>query len=54
MVAYRNAVAADAELRLIDRDPEALIVAVDNEVIVGAIIVGCAPQPEWSRWVKPL
>lgn len=67
MVAYRNAVAADADdvmafwstaaedshrppdstdavLRLIGRDPEALILAVDNEVVVGSIIVG------WDGW----
>jgi ribosomal protein S18 acetylase RimI-like enzyme len=138
MIAYRNAVAADADdvmsfwasaaedshrppdsseavLPLIARDPSALILAVDNYVVVGSIIVGwdgwrChlyrlavapahrrqgigrelvalaearftsyggtradamvlddnlhahqvwttagyAPQPEWSRWVKPL
>jgi ribosomal protein S18 acetylase RimI-like enzyme len=138
MVAYRNAVAADADAvlafwataaedshrppdsadavrRLVARDPEALILAVDNDVVVGSVIVGwdgwrChlyrlavapthrrqgigrelvaraearfasyggtradamvlddndqahrvwatagyAPQPEWSRWVKPL
>ena len=67
MVAYRNAVPADADdvmkfwataaedshrppdsanavLRLIARDPEALILAVDNGVVVGSIIVG------WDGW----
>ena len=34
----------DAVLRLIERDPEALILAVDNELIVGSIIVG------WDGW----
>ena len=112
---HRPPDSADAVLRLIDRDPQALILAVDNDVVVGSIIVGwdgwrchlyrlavapshrrqgigrelvvwvevcfasyggmwadamvfddnepahwvwstagCAPQPEWSRWVKPL
>ncbi|WP_329004751.1 GNAT family N-acetyltransferase [Kribbella sp. NBC_00709] len=34
----------DAVRRLIDRDPEALILAVDNDVVVGSIIVG------WDGW----
>jgi ribosomal protein S18 acetylase RimI-like enzyme len=34
----------DAVLRLIERDPEALILAIDNELIVGSIIVG------WDGW----
>ncbi|GAA1563284.1 GNAT family N-acetyltransferase [Kribbella sancticallisti] len=34
----------EAVLRLIERDPEALILAFDNETIVGSIIVG------WDGW----
>lgn len=33
-----------AVLRLIDRDPRALILAVDNDAVVGSIIVG------WDGW----
>ena len=67
MIAYRNAVAADADdvmkfwataaedsrrppdsseavLRLIERDASALILAVDNDVVVGSIIAG------WDGW----
>jgi ribosomal protein S18 acetylase RimI-like enzyme len=67
MIAYRNAVAADADdvmkfwasaaedshrppdsseavLRLIERDPAALILALDNDVVVGSIIAG------WDGW----
>lgn len=113
--AHRPPDSPDAVLRLIARDPEALILALDNDVVVGSVIAGwdgwrChlyrlavapthrrqgigrrlvaiaearftsyggkradamvlddndqahgvwrtagyAPQPEWSRWVKPL
>lgn len=34
----------EAVLRLIERDPEALILAVDNDQVVGSIIVG------WDGW----
>ena len=34
----------DAVLRLIERDPSALILALDNDLIVGSIIVG------WDGW----
>lgn len=34
----------DAVLRLIARDPEALILALDNDVVVGSIIAG------WDGW----
>jgi ribosomal protein S18 acetylase RimI-like enzyme len=34
----------DAVLRLIERDPEAVILALDNELIVGSVIVG------WDGW----
>jgi ribosomal protein S18 acetylase RimI-like enzyme len=42
--AHRPPDSADAVRRLIARDPRALIVAVDNEMVVGSIIAG------WDGW----
>ena len=42
--AHRPPDSADAVLRLIASEPEALILAVDNTVVVGSIIVG------WDGW----
>jgi ribosomal protein S18 acetylase RimI-like enzyme len=41
---HRPPDSADAVLRLIERDPSALILAVDNDVVVGSIIAG------WDGW----
>jgi ribosomal protein S18 acetylase RimI-like enzyme len=41
---HRPPDSADAVRRLVERDPEALILAVDNELVVGSIIVG------WDGW----
>ncbi|WP_427887156.1 hypothetical protein ACQHIV_29700 [Kribbella sp. GL6] len=66
---HRPPDSTEAVLRLIARDPRALMLAMDNNQVVGSIIAGWdgnaqahrvwatagyAPQPEWSRWVKPL
>jgi ribosomal protein S18 acetylase RimI-like enzyme len=41
---HRPPDSTDAVLRLIERDPSALILAVDNDTVVGSIIVG------WDGW----
>jgi ribosomal protein S18 acetylase RimI-like enzyme len=41
---HRPPDSADAVRRLIERDPGALILATDNETVVGSIIVG------WDGW----
>jgi ribosomal protein S18 acetylase RimI-like enzyme len=41
---HRPPDSADAVLRLIERDPAALILAVDNDVVVGSVIAG------WDGW----
>lgn len=41
---HRPPDSADAVRRLIDRDPEALILASDGETVVGSVIVG------WDGW----
>src|SRR5690349_2735448 len=41
---HRPPDSTDAVLRLIARDPQALILAIDNDSVVGSIIVG------WDGW----
>jgi ribosomal protein S18 acetylase RimI-like enzyme len=41
---HRPPDSAEAVLRLLERDPSALILAVDNEVVVGSVIAG------WDGW----
>lgn len=44
----------DKVLALVERDPEALLIAELDGELAGTLIAGYTPQPHWTRWVKPL